>query len=80
MDPRGPSLLPAELPQVLRERSDVAAPWRGIVKAVQTTALPVQRDIEEDHSNAATYLTFFQGALGVVLFPHARRPQHAESL
>ena len=65
---------------MLRERSDGAALWQGFVKAVQTTVLPGQRDLDADFSDATEYLAFFRGALESALFPHALCPQRAESL
>ena len=47
----------ATLPHFWRS-SDGAALWRGVIKAVQTTVFPVQRDIKGDFSDVAKYLTF----------------------
>ena len=80
MGPRIPSRLLAELSQTLRERSDGAAAWQGFVNAVQTTVFPGQRGLMADFSGAAKYFAFFQGTLEFALFPHARCPQHDESL
>ena len=78
MAPRDPSRLISYLADLLLGHSQGSEIWACVSGAIHDSLFSRNPESQADLSNAYNYPAFFSGALEFAVFPHTRRPPHAE--